>query len=421
MSERPKPFGVRRRSAAATALSHGKALPPLRGTEKRRRAALAAAVQDAPFRVLGIMSGTSLDGVDCALCQVSSDGVKLLELWSADFPKPLQARLQSAARGEATSWELAQLHHDLGRFYTAAAQRHPGARRAQLVGLHGQTIFHHPHRTRPSTLQLGEPAYLAEALRLPVISNFRVADLAAGGQGAPLATLFHQVVFAQRGRHVCVNNLGGISNVTSLDWRRGKQPRVLAFDTGPANVLIDLAMRHLTEGENSRDHEGRFAAFGSPVESCLRRWLRHPFFRAAPPKSTGREEFGERFFTRVLAAVEAGELYEMLLPVTLTEFTARSLALNYRRHLPAPPDRVVLCGGGTANLALRQFIRRELLALNPQVEVLTSADLEWPARAVEAAAFALLAWRRWHGLPGNLPETTGAKRAVLCGQITASP
>lgn len=367
------------------------------------------------------MSGTSLDGVDFALCDVSADGVKLLELWSADFPKALQRRLQLAARGEAKSWELAQLHHDLGRFYATAAQRNPAARRAQLVGLHGQTIFHHPHRTRPATLQLGEPAYLAEALRLPVISNFRVADLAAGGQGAPLATLFHQVVFAQRGRHVCVNNLGGISNVTSLDWRRGSQLRVLAFDTGPANALIDLAMQHITEGENSYDREGCFASFGQAHEGCLRRWLRHPFFRAAPPKSTGREEFGERFFARVLAAVEAGELYEMLLPVTLTEFTARSLALNYRRHLPAPPDRVVLCGGGTANLTLRNFIRRELLALNPQVEVLTSADLDWPTQAVEAAAFALLAWRRWHGLPGNLPKTTGASRVVLCGQVTALP
>lgn len=365
------------------------------------------------------MSGTSLDGVDYALCDVSADGVKMLELWSADFPKALQRRLQLAARGEAASWELAQLHHDLGRFYASAAQRNRAARRAQLVGLHGQTVFHHPHRTRPATLQLGEPAYLAEALRVPVVSNFRVADLAAGGQGAPLATLFHQVVFARRGQHVCVNNLGGISNVTSLDWRRGAQPRVLAFDTGPANVLIDLAMRHLTEGENRYDREGSFATFGQAHEGCLRRWLRHPFFRAAPPKSTGREEFGERFFARVLAAVEAGELYEMLLPVTLTEFTARSLALNYRLHLPAPPDQVILCGGGTANRTLCAAIRRELLALNPRVQVSSSGEHGWPAKAIEPAAFTLLAWRRWHGLPGNLPATTGASRPVLCGQITA--
>ncbi|MFM8471002.1 MAG: anhydro-N-acetylmuramic acid kinase [Limisphaerales bacterium] len=369
--------------------------------------------------MLGIMSGTSLDGVDSALCDVSADGVKLLELWGRNFPKALRSRLQLAARGEARSWELAQLHHDLGRFYTTVAQGHPAGRRAQLVGLHGQTVFHHPHRTRPATLQLGEPAYLAEALRVPVVSNFRAADLAAGGQGAPLATLFHQHVFARRGEHVCVNNLGGISNVTSLDWRRGAQPRVLAFDTGPANVLIDLALQHLTEGENRYDREGRCASHGQAHEGCLRRWLRHPFFRAAPPKSTGREEFGERFFARVLAAVEAGELYIMLMPVTLTEFTARSIALNYRLHLPAPPDRVILCGGGTFNLTLCAAIRRELITLNPRIVVSRSGDLGWPAQAIEAAAFALLAWRRWHGLPGNLPATTGVRRAGLCGQICA--
>lgn len=366
------------------------------------------------------MSGTSLDGVDCALCRVGSDGVRLLELWNADFPKALQRRLHAAARGESTSWELAQLHHDLGRFYATAAQRNPAARRAQLIGLHGQTIFHHPHRTRPATLQLGEPAYLAESLRVPVVSNFRVADLAAAGQGAPLATLFHQHVFARRGEHVCVNNLGGISNVTSLDWRRGRSPRVLAFDTGPANVLLDLAMRHFTEGAKTCDRDGRLAARGKVCEPLLKRWLGHPFFRTAPPKSTGRELFGEKFLQPALAEMQRLRLTPADFLATLTELTARSLALNYRLHLPAP-DRVILAGGGAANPVLSAAIRRELTELQPHVSVVRSDDLGWPAQTIEAAAFALLAWRRWHGLPGNLPATTGASRPVLCGQITESP
>ena len=365
------------------------------------------------------MSGTSLDGVDCALCRVDTDGVKLLELWSANFPAVLQRRLHAAARDESTSWELAQLHHDLGRFYATAASRNPAARRAQLIGLHGQTIFHHPHRTHPATLQLGEPAYLAESLRVPVISNFRVADLAAGGQGAPLATLFHQVVFARRGEHVCVNNLGGISNVTSLDWRRGRSPRVLAFDTGPANVLLDMAMRHFTDGAKTCDRNGRLAARGKVCEPLLTRWLRHPFFRATPPKSTGRELFGEKFLQPALAEMQRLCLKPADFLATLTEFTACSITLNYQLHLPAPPDSVVLCGGGAKNPVLRGSILREMLPLNPLVEVRTSDDLGWPAQAIEAAAFALLAWRRWHDLPGNLPATTGAKRYVLCGQITA--
>ena len=372
-----------------------------------------------PLRVLGIMSGTSLDGVDYALCRVGSDGVKLLELWSANFPKALRRRLHLSAGGEATSWEAAQLHHDLGRFYASAASRIPAARRAQLVGLHGQTIFHNPHRIRPATLQLGEPAYLAESLRVPVVSNFRVADLAAGGQGAPLATLFHQAVFARRGEHVCVNNLGGISNVTSLDWRRGKSPRVLAFDTGPANVLLDLASRHLTLDRSVSDRDGRLAALGLVRHDLLESWLKHPFFRKAPPKSTGRELFGEKFLRPAFEKMKPLGLDPADFFATLTTFTARSLALNYHLHLQAPPDRVVLCGGGTFNPTLCGAIRRELLALNPRTEVLCSDVLGWPTQFIEAAAFALLAWRRWNGLAGNLPATTGARRAVLCGQITA--
>ena len=364
------------------------------------------------------MSGTSLDGVDCALCHVDADGVKLLQLWCTTFPKALQRRLQLAARGEATSWELAQLHHDLGRFYSTAAQRNAAARRAQLVGLHGQTIFHQPHRTRPATLQLGEPAYLAEALRLPVVNNFRVTDIAAGGQGAPLATLFHQVVFARRGEHVCVNNLGGISNVTSLDWRRGSQPRVLAFDTGPANVLLDLAMRHFTKDVKQFDRNGTWALCGQRDETLLRAWLKHPFFRKAPPKSTGREMFGEPFLAHVLPELRRRNLSGHDALATLSALTAESLSLNYRLHLPAPPDRVILCGGGAENPILTGHIAMAVLRLNPRVEVRPSDDLGWPAQAIEAAAFALLAWRRWHGLPGNLPATTGARRPVLCGQIT---
>src|SRR5204863_4387225 len=136
-----------------------------------------------------------------------------------------------------------QLHHDLGRFY---AQHAACGKRPDYLGLHGQTVFHNPDKKTPATLQLGEPSYLVERLGVPAVSNFRSADIAAGGQGAPLATIFHKFVFAKKGQHICVNNLGGISNVTSIDWRKGTEPRMVAFDTGPANVLIDLAMREFT-------------------------------------------------------------------------------------------------------------------------------------------------------------------------------
>jgi anhydro-N-acetylmuramic acid kinase len=370
---------------------------------------------------LGVMSGTSIDGVDYVLCDISEERLKLRARWSVGFPRKLAERLHAAARGEATCWEVAQLHHDLGRFYAAGALGFSPSRKLQprLAGLHGQTIFHNPDSAAPATLQIGEPAYLARALGLPVVSNFRANDLAAGGQGAPLATMFHLRAFGARGRHVCVNNLGGISNVTSIDGRRQGPPRVLAFDTGPANVLLDLAVRTFSRGERAFDRQGKGAARGTPCERLLNGWLRHPFFQLQPPKSTGREMFGETFFKNVLSEARRQKLSPDDLLATLTEFTARSLALNYRLHLASAPDVVILAGGGAHNPVLCRAIARALGRGGIGATVSPVEDAGWPAGTVEPAAFAWLAWLRFHGRPGNLPSTTGAKEAVLCGQITA--
>ena len=361
--------------------------------------------------VLGIMSGTSIDSVDYALCQIGGPAIALRAFWSARFPPALEAALRAAARGELPSHQLAQAHHDLGRFYAARAMP-PGGRRPDLVGLHGQTVFHNPSARNPATLQLGEPAYLVERLRVPVISNFRAADMAAGGQGAPLATIFHEFVFARRGQHVCVNNLGGISNVTSLDWRKGPRPRVMAFDTGPANMLIDLAMRYLTDGKMSKDKNGRWAARGKPCEAILRRWLEHDYFGQKPPKSTGRELFGEPFFKAAMQDMSGVAPFDQL--ATLTEFTARSIALNYKLHLPGIPGRIILAGGGASNSSLVGAIARQFS--RQPVEIQTSQSWGWPVQAIEPAAFALLADLRMRGKPGNLPQTTGARRSALLGQ-----
>ncbi|MGB0578927.1 MAG: anhydro-N-acetylmuramic acid kinase [Limisphaerales bacterium] len=363
------------------------------------------------MRVLGIMSGTSLDGVDFGLCQVARGRIELLELWSRSFPAGLQRRLRNAAADAASSHELAQLHHDLGRFYA----RHAGGGKQapELIGLHGQTVFHKPSKTRPASLQIGEPAHLCEAMRCPVVSNFRAGDLAAGGQGAPLATAFHSVAFALPGKSVAVNNLGGISNVSwfPTQARRQVDAATLSFDTGPGSMLIDQAMRMLTK--RRMDRNGRYAARGRVNDAVLSRWLRHPFFRAKPPKSTGREVFGEVFLERALRELK-GESTEDIV-ATLTELTARSVALNYERYLGRRPDRVVLCGGGAAN---RTLVARIRALLGDETELLTSADLGWPLQAVEPAAFAWLAWLRWKRKSWPHPATTGAKRAALLGQVT---
>lgn len=368
--------------------------------------------------VLGIMSGTSIDSVDYALCSAGNGSIQLLEHWQAAFPRKLRQRLHLAAQGRADSHELAQLHHDLGRFYARHAQDGRCVRKPDLAGLHGQTIFHHPSRTEPATLQLGEPAYLAEALCAPVISNFRAADLAAGGEGAPLATMFHLKVFGRKGRHVCVNNLGGISNVTSIDWKTGREPRLTAFDTGPANVLLDIAARYFTHEKKQMDRHGAWAARGAPCEALVEDWLAHPYFRKPPPKSTGRELFGESFWEKIRARMKTARLSKFDVLATLTEFTARSLALNYRVHLPSLPQTLILTGGGAANPTLVKAIRVNVRRFASSCEVLTSDVLGWPLQSIEPAAFALLACLRARQKPGNLPQTTGARRAVCLGQIS---
>ena len=360
-------------------------------------------------RVLGIMSGTSIDAVDYALCEIDARRIMLRKHWQAAYPAALRKRLHDAAANHSTTYELGQLHHDLGRFYAQHA-RTSGVAKPEIIGLHGQTVFH--DAAGRATLQIGEPAWLAQKLGVPAVSNFRAADLAAKGQGAPLATMFHARVFAERGKHICVNNLGGISNVTSLDWRKGSAPRIVAFDTGPANMLIDLAVTRATKGRRRFDGNGAMARRGQLDERLLMRLLKHKFFKQKPPKSTGRELFGEPFLECLRK--EAPRLSNVDLVKTMTEFTARSIALNYLLHLPAKPDRVILCGGGASNPSLVAAIRASV-----PTEVISCEEIGWPAQAIEPAAFALLAWLRLKGKPGNIPETTGAARAVLLGQITS--
>ena len=368
------------------------------------------------MNVVGIMSGTSLDGVDYALCRIERGRIRLLEFESRRYPVRLRGRLEAAAANESDAHELGQLHHDLGRFY---ARRFPFAKeRVDLAGLHGQTVFHHPNPKTPATLQLGEPSYLCETAGCPVVGNFRAADIAAGGQGAPLATAFHAIAFRDARKTVAVNNLGGISNVTLIRPQCADGTGVVerSFDTGPGVMTIDLAVGRLTSGKLTMDKGGKLAAKGVVDHGAVRRWLKAPWFRRKPPKSTGRELFGEVFLERVLSELK-GQSPETVV-ATLTEFTAKSISEAYRKHLAERPDRVVLCGGGALNETLVARIGHALREdVGKKVETLTCVEQGWPAQAVEPAAFAWLAWLRWKRKPYPHWKTTGADRAVVLGQL----
>ncbi len=372
------------------------------------------------MNVLGIMSGTSIDGVDLVLCRIQKSPLtcKLIGSVSFKFPSSLQDELKLAAKHELRVDRLALVHHELGRFYAEICAKTVRAKKwkVDVVGVHGQTVFHAPPK---ATLQIGEASYLRAVLDVPVVCDFRTLDLALGGQAAPLATLFHQKILAplalklikKKSAPVAIQNLGGIGNVSYFNGKTS-----FAFDTGPANMLIDLACSHLTNKEFSFDKNGAFATKGIPAPGLISKWMKHEYFSRRPPKSCGREEFGESFLIGALGDLEASSKSENKLSdtlATLTEFTAVSLADSYKRYLPQPPAVVVLCGGGAKNPYLKSRIQYHL----PKSQVLTSQDLGWPAETIEGAAFALLAAFRIWNIPSNLPQTTGAKKAASLGKI----
>lgn len=368
------------------------------------------------LRVLGIMNGTSIDGVDLVLCRISKKPFKcaLLEQLHFDFSRELQTQLRLAAKHELKVDALALLHHDLGRFYAEIVKWAVSSKKwkVDLIGVHGQTVFHAPSK---ATLQIGEPSYLRVEVGVPVVSDFRTLDFALGGQGAPIASLFHREVLAPLvakklklpKKPIAIQNLGGIGNVTYVH-----EKKIFAFDTGPANMLIDLAMQTLTNGAQTYDLNGTFASEGIPAPGMASRWLSHPYFSKEPPKSCGREEFGEVFLQQALAELRGQSKQDII--ATLTEFTAVSIAESYLKHLPKLPSAIVLCGGGAKNKYLISRIQFHI----PSAAVLTSDDLGWPSDSIEGAAFALLAAYRVWNLPSNIPATTGAKKAASLGKVT---
>lgn len=362
------------------------------------------------IRAIGIMSGTSLDGVDFVWTRIrrTSEGLQASfeKQASAPFPSALRKELALAAAHQLKVDRLTELHFKLGKFYADALTKlAKNDTRVDLIGLHGQTVY---HRGGHATLQIGEPSFLAQKFSVPVVSNFRPADIVAGGEGAPLAPYFHQVAFGKAGLGISVHNLGGISNLSLL---QGHQ-LVMGYDTGPANMPMDVYIQKKTKGKKKFDRDGSTARKGFINIGLLQKGLKHPFYKKAAPKSCGREEFGETWLKGLLAKHPRLKPEDAL--ATLTEIVAQSIAREYLEMGSQAPTEIIFCGGGSQNSYLLERIKSHL----PQIQIFTSAQKGWPPQAIEGAAFAVLAAARAWDLKIDHARTTGAKRPLLLGQIT---
>lgn len=364
---------------------------------------------------VGIMSGTSADGIDACLASFTRAGPRVLAGVHRPFHAALRTEVLAVARGAGLA-RAADLDVHLADAYAdaVAALLHAAAIDAasvRAIGCHGQTVLHRPEGPAPTSVQLGDPHRLAARTGIDVVADFRRADIAAGGQGAPLAPAFHAAAFRARREPRAVVNIGGIANLT---WLPPGQGPIRGFDTGPGNVLLDAwCARHR---QASYDAGGRWAATGSVRADLLERLLAEPYFERPPPKSTGREHFDIDWLEHALAASGEQPPVPADVQATLAELTARTIAAAATACDP-PPARVLVCGGGAYNPELMARLARAL----PDAEVESTAAHGIAPERVEAVAFAWLARRRLQGLPGNRPEVTGAARPVVLGSLVKAP
>lgn len=376
--------------------------------------------------VVGLISGTSADAVDAAVCAIQ--GVppqieaRIVHAITYAYPEGFQQRIHRACTPEQSRVdEVCQLNADLGEHFAEAARAViSGAGLAvsevDLIGSHGQTVWHmvDPDGRATSTLQLTEAAIIAERTGITTISNFRPRDIAAGGQGAPLTSYADWLLLRHPTHWRAVQNLGGIGNVTFLPPITDHTSPPLAFDTGPSNALIDAASEILTQGAQSYDRNGQLAAQGTVDVEWLRALLAHPYYQRQPPKTTGRELFGPDMAAALVAEGRSRKLRDVDIMATLTALTAASIADAYRRFAPVPVPEVILGGGGTRNPMLVGMLHERL----QPAAVRTHEDIGLDSDNKEALVFALLAYETWHARPGTHPALTGAHHPVVLGQIT---
>lgn len=380
---------------------------------------------------IGLMSGTSVDGIDSALVAICGQGsdisVELRHFATYPIDAAIRQEIFQISMPESSDVSrICQLNFVLGEIFADAANRlvrEAGLRNSDidLIGSHGQTVHHLPNSAAvgpvrtSSTLQLGEPAVIAERTAITTVSGFRTRDMAAGGQGAPLVPYLDYLLFRHPTITRAIQNIGGIGNVTYLPAGE-PSTAVVAFDTGPGNMVIDALMRIATAGRESFDRDGRLAANGNVASDLLAKLMQHPYFLLPPPKSTGRELFGEQFSRELICRAATYGVQGSDLVATATAFTAESIAYHYQRLLNPIKriDQVIVGGGGAQNSTLMQMLRERLAP----AQVFTHEVLGMPSEAKEAIAFAVLANETICGRSSNIPSATGARRPVVLGSIT---
>ncbi|MFZ0311713.1 MAG: anhydro-N-acetylmuramic acid kinase [Candidatus Korobacteraceae bacterium] len=384
--------------------------------------------------VAGVMSGTSADGIDVALVRIQGRGfrsrLELLAHYQFPYPSEVRRAILAAMNSHSASVaDLARLNFLLGDLYADAVRSAQRRARLQceLVGCHGQTLYHQGDaklylgRRIACTWQTGEAAIIAAKIGVPVVSDFRPADVAVGGKGAPFVPFLDYVLYRHRRYGRIVQNLGGIGNLTAIP-PRALPEQAIAFDTGPGNMVIDAVAEQLFH--KPYDRNGRLAARGEPIERVLRDLLRHPFFRQKPPKTAGREQFGREFVRHFMRLCRRADHDDII--ATATALTARSIGIAVRSFVlplletgdaqPARFREFVVSGGGTKNATLMRMVREELAP--SKMRVRTTDDFGLPSEAKEATAFALLAYQTWRRLPSNVPSATGAERPAILGKVS---
>ena len=379
------------------------------------------------MKVIGLMSGTAVDGIDAVLVEITGREidleVKLLAGETFKYPPELRAKILAVCAGQSLSMvEFAALDDEIAiQFAIAARQIQANYSPADLIGSHGQTVYHRPpvkkevNNLLGYSLQLGRGDLIAQLTQIKTISNFRAADIALGGEGAPLVPKIDACLLSDPAKSRAVQNIGGIGNVTYLPATQTSnwQEQICGWDTGPGNALIDLAIIRLTSGKQTYDAGGQWAAQGTPRLQLVAQWLQTGFFHQSPPKSTGRELFGKDYLEQCWQDMDRYELSSSDRLATITELTVASIVHSYRQFLPQIPDEVLLCGGGSKNLYLRQRLEAELTS----AQIRTTDEIKLNSNFKEAIAFAILAYWKIHGIAGNLPQVTGASQPTTLGEV----